>query len=161
MYREGLRFRIFNLLEVLESPESHENMCIGAEFNQRDYYVEMSAHMDLPTGPLPSERTSPSQLWFSCTAKDDKIWMATAKQLISYDVHKNCWESKPLLDLRLTYKEHFFPHASLHNAYPIELNFTAIPWVAGCKYMQMSLQLLLQLACLLLISRSQHSSMKL
>jgi hypothetical protein len=33
--------------------------------------------------------------------------MATAKQLISYDVQRNCWESKPLLDLRLTYKEHF------------------------------------------------------
>jgi hypothetical protein len=49
----------------------------------------------------------------------------------------------------LTYKEHFLPHASLHNAYPMELNFTAIPWVASCKYMQMSLELLLQLACLL------------
>jgi hypothetical protein len=31
----------------------------------------------------------------------------------------------------LTYKEHFFPHAYLHNAYPMELNFTAIPWVAS------------------------------
>jgi hypothetical protein len=62
----------------------------------------------------------------------------------------------------LTYKEHFLPHASLHNAYPMELNFTAIPWVASCKYMQMSLEiLLLQLACLLLFSRSQYSSMKL
>ncbi len=127
MYREGLRFRIFNLLEVPETPESHESMCTAAEFNQRDYYAEMPAYMDLPTGPLAGQRTAPSQLWFSCTAKDDKIWMATAKQLISYDVHTNCWESKPLLDLRLTYKEHFLPHASLHNAYPMELNFTAIP----------------------------------
>jgi hypothetical protein len=121
MYREGLRFRIFNLLE------SHESVCTAAEFNQRDYYAEMPAHMDLPTGPLPGQRILPSQLWFSCTAKDDKIWMATAKQLISYDVQRNCWESKPLLDLRLTYKEHFIAHASLHNAYPMELNFTAIP----------------------------------
>jgi hypothetical protein len=102
-------------------------MCTAAEFNQRDYYAEMPAHMDLPTGPLPGQRIAPSQLWFSCTAKDDKIWMATAKQLISYDVQRNCWESKPLLDLRLTYKEDFFPHAYLHNAYPMELNFTAIP----------------------------------
>jgi hypothetical protein len=127
LYREGLRFRIFNLLEVPETPASHESMYTAAEFNQRDYYAEMPAHMDLPTGPLPGQRIAPSQLWFSCTAKDDKIWMATAKQLISYDVQRNCWESKPLLDLRLTYKEHFFPHAYLHNAYPMELNFTAIP----------------------------------
>ncbi len=148
MHREGLRFRIFNLLE------SHESMCTAEDFNQQDYYAEMPAHMDLPTGPLPRQRIAPSQLWFSCAAKDDKIWMATAKQLISYDVHTNCWESKPLLDLRLTYKEHFKAHASLHNAYPMELNFTAIPWVASCKYMQMSLELLLQLACLLLFSRS-------
>jgi len=94
MHREGLRFRIFNLLEVPETPESHESMCTAAEFKQRDYYAEMPAHMDLPTGPLPGQRISPSQLWFSCTAKDDKIWMATAKQLISYDVQRNCWESK-------------------------------------------------------------------
>jgi hypothetical protein len=127
MYRESLRFRIFNLLEVRETPESHESMCTAAEFKQREYYAEMPTHMDLPTGPLPGQRIAPSQLWFSCTAKDDKIWMATAKQLISYDVQRNCWESKPLLDLRLTYKEHFFPHAYLHNAYPMELNFTAIP----------------------------------
>ncbi|CAK9861776.1 unnamed protein product [Sphagnum jensenii] len=127
LYREGLRFRIFNLLEVPETPDSHESMCTAAEFNQRDYYAEMPAYMDLPSGPLARQRTAPSQLWFSCTAKDDKIWMATAKQLISYDVHTNCWESKPLLDLRLTYKEYFLPHASLHYAYPMELNFTAIP----------------------------------
>ncbi|CAM6011752.1 unnamed protein product [Sphagnum balticum] len=127
MYREGLRFRIFSLLEVPETRGSHESMCTAAEFNQRDYYAEMPAHMDLPTGPLPGQRTAASQLWFSCTAKDDKIWMATAKQLISYDVQRNCWESKPLLDLRMTYKEYFLPHASLHNAYPMELNFTAIP----------------------------------
>ncbi len=127
MYREGLRFRILNLLEVAKTLESQESMCTAAEFNQRDYYAEMPAYMDLPIGPLPDQRTSPSQLWFSCTAKDDKIWMATAKQFISYDVQRNCWESKPLLDLRLTYKEHFLPHASLHNAYPMELNFTAIP----------------------------------
>ncbi len=127
IYREGLRFRIFNLLEVTKSPKSHESMCIAAEFNQRDYYAEMSAYMDLPIGLLPGQRTSPSQLWFSCTAKDDKIWMATATQLISYKLQRNCWETKPLLDLRLTYKEHFLPHASLHNAYPMELNFIVIP----------------------------------
>jgi hypothetical protein len=56
MYRAGLRFRIFNLLEVPETPEapeSHESMCTIAEFNQRDYYAEMPADMDLPAGPLP------------------------------------------------------------------------------------------------------------
>ncbi|CAN5956604.1 unnamed protein product [Sphagnum jensenii] len=130
IYRAGLRFRIFNLLEVPETPEapeSHESMCTVAEFNQRDYYAEMPADMDLPTGPPPGQMISPSQLWFSCTAKDGKIWMATSKQLISYDVQTNCWESKPLLDLRLTYKEHVFPHAYLHNEFPMELNFTAIP----------------------------------
>ncbi len=96
MYRAGLRFRIFNLLEVPQSPEapeSHESMCTVAEFNQRDYYAEMPADMDLPAGPLPGQRISPSQLWFSCTAKDGKIWMAASKQLISYYVQRNCWES--------------------------------------------------------------------
>jgi hypothetical protein len=130
IYRAGLRFRIFNLLEVPETPkalESHESMCTVAEFNQRDYYAEMPADMDLPAGPLPGQRISPSQLWFSCTAKDGKIWMATSKQLISYDVQRNCWENKPLLDPRLTDKEHVFPHAYLHNEFPMELNFTAIP----------------------------------
>jgi hypothetical protein len=29
----------------------------------------------------------------------------------------------------LTEKEHVFPHAYLHNEFPMELNFTAIPWV--------------------------------
>jgi hypothetical protein len=28
----------------------------------------------------------------------------------------------------LTDKEHVFPHAYLHNEFPMELNFTAIPW---------------------------------
>jgi hypothetical protein len=102
-------------------------MCTVAEFNQRDYYAEMPADMDLPAGPLPGQRISPSQLWFSCTAKDGKIWMAASKQLISYDVHRNCWESKPLLDPRLTDKEHVFPHAYLHNEFSMELNFTTIP----------------------------------
>jgi hypothetical protein len=62
MYRAGLRFRIFNLLEVPETPEaleSHESMCTVAEFNQRDYYAEMPADMDLPAGPLPGQRISP------------------------------------------------------------------------------------------------------
>jgi hypothetical protein len=49
----------------------------------------------------------------------------------------------------LTYKEDFFPHAYLHNAYPMELNFTAIPWVASCKYMQMSSRTVAVAACLL------------
>jgi hypothetical protein len=130
IYRAGLRFRIFNLLEVPKTPEaleSYESMCSVAEFNQRDYYAEMPADMDLPAGPLPGQRISPSQLWFSCTAKDGKIWMAASKQLISYDVQRNCWDSKPLLDPRLTEKEHVFPHAYLHNEFPMELNFTAIP----------------------------------
>jgi hypothetical protein len=61
--------------------------------------------------------------------------MAASKQLIIYDVQRNCWESKPLLDPRLTDKEHVFPHAYLHNEFPMELNFTAIPWVgAVCTY---------------------------
>jgi hypothetical protein len=102
-------------------------MSTVAEFNQRDYYVEMPTDIDLPARSLPGQRNSPSQLWFSCTAKDDKIWMATSKQLISYDVQKNCWESKPLLDPRLIDKEHVFPPAYLHNEFPMELNFTAIP----------------------------------
>jgi hypothetical protein len=130
IYRAGLRFRIFNLLAVPETPEaleSHESMCTVAEFNQRDYYAEMPTDMDLPAGPLLGQRISPSQLWFSCTAKDGKIWMAASKQLISYDVQRNCWESKPLQDPRLTDKEHVFPHAYLHNEFPMELNFTAIP----------------------------------
>ncbi len=132
IYRAGLRFRIFNLLEepeTSEALESHErSMCtVAGEFNQRDYYAEMPADMDLPAGPLPGQRISPSQLWFSCTAKDGKIWMAASKQLISYDVQTNCWESKALIDPRLTDKEHVFPHAYLHNKFPMELNFTAIP----------------------------------
>jgi hypothetical protein len=76
IYRASLRFRIFNLLEVPETSEaleSHESMCTATEFNQRDYYAKMSADMDLPAGPLPDQRISPSQLWFSCTAKDGKI----------------------------------------------------------------------------------------
>jgi hypothetical protein len=130
IYRAGLRFRIFNLLKVPETPEaleSHESMCIVAEFNQRDYYAEMPADMDLPAGPMPGHRISTSQLWFSCTANNSKIWMATSKQIISYNVQRNFWESKPLLDPRLTDKEHVFPHAYLHNEFPMELNFTAIP----------------------------------
>jgi hypothetical protein len=89
IYRVGLRFRIFNLLEVPETPEAlefHESMSTVAEFNQRDYYVEMPTDIDLPARSLHGQRNSPSQLWFSCTAKDSKIWMATSKQLISYDV---------------------------------------------------------------------------
>jgi hypothetical protein len=61
-------------------------MCIVAEFNQRDYYAEMPTDMDLPAGRMLGQRISPSQLWFSCTANDGKIWMATSKQIISYDV---------------------------------------------------------------------------
>jgi hypothetical protein len=129
IYRAGLRFRIFNLLEVPETSEpleSHDNMCTAAEFNQQDYYAEMPTDMDLPVGPMPGQRISPSQVWFSCTANDGKIWMATSKQIISYDVQRNFWESKPLLDPRLIDKEHVFPHAYLHNEFPMELNFTAI-----------------------------------
>ncbi len=118
IYRVGFRFRVFNLLEVPETPEaleSHESMCTVAEFNQRDYYAEMPTDIDLPAGPLPGHKISPLQLWFSCTTKDGKIWMATSKQLISYDMQRNCWESKPLLDPCLTYKEHVFPHACIMN----------------------------------------------
>jgi hypothetical protein len=80
MYREGLRFRIFNLLEVSKTSESHESMCTAACGVQSARLLCRDADaygFAYRTAAWPKDFTFTTVV-LSCIAKYDKIWMATA-----------------------------------------------------------------------------------